>query len=68
MLSILADQRKRRVEAATKQVRFHVQPCMTSQALVLTTMGVLSSGQLGHRWIGRDLDVTMMEHDQIGVL
>ena len=72
MLSIPTEQKARQEKAATKQVRIQVQPCVTCQAMVPTTMKSFSSGHRGHdgdrwerladRWIGRVVDVTMMGH------
>ena len=72
-----ADQGKHQVKAATKQVRFHVQPGMTSPALVLTNLlSVFLSGHVGphgerleglpDRWAGRELDLTMRENHDSG--
>ena len=64
MLSIPTEQKARQEKAATKQVRIQVQPCVTCQAMVPTTMKSFSSGHRGlaDRWIGRVVDVTMMGH------
>ena len=72
MLSIPAEQKAHREKAAARQVRFQVQPCMTCQAMVPSSMKIFSSGHRGHdgdrweglddRWIGRVVELTMMEH------
>ena len=72
-----ADQGKNQVKAATKQVRFHVQPGMTSPVLVLTNLlGVLFPCHVGphgerleelpDRWSVQEMDLTMTEQHDIG--
>ena len=72
-----ADQGKNQLKAATKQVRFHVQPGMISPVLGLTNLlSVLFSCHVGphgerleelpDRWNVQEMDVTMTEHHDIG--